>query len=116
MTGMRRWRVAIVEDDDDLRLIDGLMFPNEDVTTFADGQHAIAADWTLFDAALFDVMLGSGPSGIDVARHALEQNPDLKVLILTGAPNLVPEDLRDRASTKPTDLPTVRRMLGLDDG
>lgn len=65
-------RVLLADDDEDLRVLAGLMFtaPTWELTLAADGVAALAAlDLDDFDVLVLDIDM-PGHTGIEVARHA----------------------------------------------
>ena len=79
-------RVLIVEDDDFTRVL-----LQRACTSFGHHCTAVASAveardaWreSSFDVAVFDLDLGPGPIGVDLARVLHEENPDVRMIILT---------------------------------
>lgn len=81
-------KAAIVEDDDLLRasMEIALQAKGIQVTVSADSS-AVALQHPLIrsiDVALLDLHLGSGPSGIEVARSLRSKNPSVGIVFLTS--------------------------------
>ena len=79
-------RILMVEDERMTRiaLTGTLRKAGHEVTPCPDGDTALAAlDNNPFDVVLTDLNL-PGPDGIDILRHAVEKDPDCKVIIMTA--------------------------------
>jgi two-component system cell cycle response regulator CpdR len=79
-------RILLAEDDDALRRFLGaaLAKAGHDVVSVADGEGGLAA----MDAASFDLLLADaimpGIDGLDLARRAILEHPDMRVMFITG--------------------------------
>ncbi len=79
-------KILMVEDERMTRiaLTGTLRKAGHEVTPCPDGDTALAAlDNNPFDVVLTDLNL-PGPDGIDILRHAVEKDPDCKVIIMTA--------------------------------
>ncbi len=79
-------KILMVEDERMTRiaLTGTLRKEGHEVLPCPDGQTAIAAlDNNLFDVVLTDLNL-PGPDGIEILRHAMQLNPEVKVIIMTA--------------------------------
>lgn len=84
---MSRGRVLIVEDDDFTRMllqrtVESIGYACTAVPTAVQAREAWDGD--TFDIALLDLDLGPGPTGVDLARVMHEQEPDVRLFILTS--------------------------------
>jgi len=78
--------ILMVEDERMTRiaLTGTLRKAGHEVLPCPDGHSAIAAlDNNVFDVVLTDLNL-PGPDGIEILRHAVQKNPDIKVIIMTA--------------------------------
>ncbi len=85
-----RPRVLVVDDDAMVRRAIERMLSTAgfDVTTVQDGREAVyELGRAKFEAVLTDIMM-PGMSGIDLLRAAREQDLELPVLLMTGAPDV----------------------------
>ena len=83
-------RILVVDDEDAIRLTLDTMLRRRGyaVTTAGSGAEALTLiDQQPFDLLLLDLMM-PGLSGLDVARHAREQQPTAAILILTGSSSI----------------------------
>lgn len=79
-------KILLVEDERMTRiaLTGTLRKEGHEVLPCPDGHTAIAAlDNNKFDVVLTDLNL-PGPDGIEILRHAVQKNPDIKVIIMTA--------------------------------
>lgn len=79
-------RLLVVEDDPLMSslLVEALTGAGYEVTSAADVLEAVAAvDDFDPDAALLDLDLGAGPSGMDLATRIHRQHPDIAIIFLT---------------------------------
>jgi DNA-binding NtrC family response regulator len=79
-------KILMVEDERMTRiaLTGTLRKEGHEVTPCPDGNTALAAlNSNLFDVVLTDLNL-PGPDGMEVLRHAIQINPDIKVIIMTA--------------------------------
>ncbi len=79
-------KILMVEDERMTRiaLTGTLRKEGHEVLPCPDGHTAIAAlDNNVFDVVLTDLNL-PGPDGIEILRHAVQKNPDIKVIIMTA--------------------------------
>ncbi|MBI5241152.1 MAG: response regulator [Elusimicrobia bacterium] len=107
-------RILIVEDEPSLLELLSLYFTTKlgwEVVTAGSGAAAFEAFQSgPFHMLLADVDLGRAPDGIEVARQLREQEPPLKVVIMSGEPK---NEARARAAgletflAKPFDLPDL---------
>ncbi len=85
---MAQNHVLLVEDEEDLRLIvgDALSFCGFAVTTARDGVEALARlrEPNEFSHLVTDVSMPEGVSGLDVADAALQRQPELRVIVVSG--------------------------------
>jgi DNA-binding response OmpR family regulator len=88
--GDARATVLVVEDDDLLRTLvaEALQDQGFEVVEAADGVMALAVlqSDARIDLLMTDVGLPGGMSGLDLARAARAERPDLGVLFVTGYP------------------------------
>lgn len=85
-----RGRILVVDDEAAIRLTLGLLLQRHgyDTMTAADGAEALTLlGQHRFDLLLIDLML-PGMNGLEIARHAREQNAGATILILTGSTEL----------------------------
>jgi len=86
MTGERRTRVLVADDDEGVTSVVSRALSREgyDVRTAADGGHALrtAREWCP-DALVLDVIM-PGMDGLTVCRQIRKEQPDLGVLMLTA--------------------------------
>jgi len=79
-------RILLAEDDDSMRtfLARALARAGHSVTAVGDGLSAVP----LVDAEPFDLLLADivmpGMDGIDLAKYATRDNPEIKVMLITG--------------------------------
>ena len=119
--------VLLVEDEPDIAelieeaLVDAglsVAVAHSDTAAYAKLDHEARS----FAALVTDINLGSGVSGFDIARHARELNPHLKVVYITGqAAHLARLGLDDALMfPKPFDprelADQVTMLLGLPKG
>jgi DNA-binding NtrC family response regulator len=81
--------VLVVEDEKDVLAVvqDALERKGLDVRTALNDRDAysvLATEGRSFGMLIADINLGEGVTGFDVARHARQLNPDLKVVYITG--------------------------------
>jgi two-component system, cell cycle response regulator CpdR len=81
--------VLVVEDEADVLEIvqDALQRKGVRVRTAASDRQALSVlegEARSFQMLIADINLGEGVTGFDVARHARQLNPDLKVIYITG--------------------------------
>ena len=79
-------RILLVEDDESLRrfLTQALKRANHDVTDYGDGDAAYNCIRNFrFDLLLTDIVM-PGMDGIELAKHAAELDPALKIMFITG--------------------------------
>jgi DNA-binding response OmpR family regulator len=111
-------RILIVEDEPSLLGLLSLFFSSQlgwEVVAVADGAAALDAFQAgRFHMLLADVDLGGGPDGIEVARKLRDQDPPLKVLMMSGEPGNEAKVRKARLGpfvAKPFDLPELRRAV-----
>ncbi|MGE6331767.1 response regulator [Stenotrophomonas sp. NPDC077659] len=110
-------RILLVEDDTAIRELteDVLSENGYDITAVGDAEAAVD---TLASAGPFDLLISDvrlpGMNGCDLARKAVQDDPDLRVLLVTGYagqragdPQLTPENIP--VLRKPF---TLRELLG----
>ena len=106
-------RVLLVEDDAAVREIaDGLLRDlGCEVTTAENGASALEAleEGVAFDLLMSDIVMPGGISGVDLARSAAANRPDMAVLLTTGYAG-------DRMDVAPADLPwpVLRKPFQVD--
>ncbi len=98
----RRLRVLVVEDEPMvLSLAErALQALQHEVITAEDGPQALQqlqAD-NKIDLLFTDLVMPNGMLGVELARLALELQPELKVLFTSGNPAMLPSDLREEMS------------------
>ena len=79
-------RILLVEDDESLRrfLAMALVRAGHDVSDFGDGDSAHDCLKSFrFDLLLTDIVM-PGMDGIELAKHAAEMDPALKIMFITG--------------------------------
>ena len=79
-------RILLAEDDESMRrfLAVALEKAGHDVTSFGQGDEALAALKTFrFDLLLTDIVMPV-MDGIELARHAAQIDPELKIMFITG--------------------------------
>lgn len=79
-------RILLAEDDDSMRgfLQRALQRAGHEVDAVGDGVDALAAlIGSRFDLLLADIVM-PGLDGIELARRAADDDPDLKVVLITG--------------------------------
>jgi two-component system, cell cycle response regulator CpdR len=79
-------RILLVEDDESLRhfLAQALQRAGHDVTDFGDGDSAHdCVRGFHFDILLTDIVM-PGMDGIELAKHAAEIDPALRIMFITG--------------------------------
>jgi DNA-binding NtrC family response regulator len=81
--------VLVVEDESDVLEVvqDALERRGLDVRTALNDRDAYSVldtEARSFELLIADINLGVGVTGFDVARHARQLNPDLKVIYITG--------------------------------
>lgn len=84
---MAEARLLFVEDEDDLRTLvgDALRMLGYDVVAVADGPSALAAmEGDGFDVLVSDVSMPRGISGIDLAEHVLQRQPNARIVLASG--------------------------------
>lgn len=126
--GMPAYRVLIVDDQRDVRrvLSDGIDTLGHDIDVIAvpSGEEAILViSRHPIDLIIVDVIL-PGISGLELTERAQVRNPEMKIVLITGAPDpKVRGDVADAGADaffyKPIDmssfLEAVRECLGLVD-
>jgi len=99
---LRGVRVLLVEDDAAVREIAGGLLRDLgcEVTTAENGASALEAleEGVAFDLLMSDIVMPGGISGVDLARSASANRPDMAVLLTTGYAG-------DRMDVAPADLP-----------
>lgn len=79
-------RILLAEDDDALRRLLGaaLAKAGHEVVSVADGEGGLAAmDGARFDLLLADAIM-PGIDGLDLARRAILEHPEMQVMFITG--------------------------------
>ena len=81
--------VLVVEDEADVLEVvhDALKRKGLEVRTALSDRQAFSlleGEARSFEILIADINLGEGVTGFDVARHARQLNPDLKVIYITG--------------------------------
>ena len=79
-------KILLAEDDDDMRrfLVRALERAGHDVTSFAEGASAYEeVKQASFDLLLTDIVMPE-MDGIELARRAVELDPSLKIMFITG--------------------------------
>ena len=110
--------VLLVDDDEDLLEVLGLLFKHAGIPNVAArslrGVQALGAQLAPVTTAILDVNLGHGePSGIDIARWLRAQNFTMRTVFITGhAPNhpLVREVGDGEVLEKPVDPRTLIKI------
>ena len=103
--------ILVVEDD---HLVAGLLVAVlrscgfETAVAYSAGEARSVVDDFDPDAALLDIVLGDGPTGIDLARVLHEQSPGVALIFLTKHPYL------QAAGIDPTELPPGAGFLRKD--
>lgn len=90
MTGNRKHRLLVVDDEEDLRNLLGQILTTEgyDIVTAPDGEEAIRLlDRERFDATLLDILMPKR-NGMAVLKHIQKNHPSTKAIMLTGYANL----------------------------
>jgi DNA-binding NtrC family response regulator len=103
--------ILYVEDDDLIReaFADVLATAGRRIVAVGDGAGARQAlHEQRVDLLIIDIGLPGG-SGLDIAREALQQNPQLPVIVCSG------HDLRDIAPTLGPTAHPLRKPIDLDD-
>jgi CheY-like chemotaxis protein len=106
-------RVLLVEDDPAVREIAGGLLRDLgcDVTTAENGVSALEAleGGVAFDVLMSDIIMPGGINGVDLARSASTNRPDMAVLLTTGYAG-------DRLPSAPADLPwpVLRKPFQVD--
>ena len=106
-------RVLLVEDDAAVREIAGGLLRDLgcEVTTAENGASALEAleEGVVFDLLMSDIVMPGGISGVDLARSASANRPDMAVLLTTGYAG-------DRMDVAPADLPwpVLRKPFQVD--
>lgn len=79
-------RICLVEDQDALRKLvnNYLVKHSHQVSAFASAEEACLSD-SVFDLLVTDISL-PGRNGVDLAQQMAEQNPDLRVIFMSGYP------------------------------
>ncbi|WP_192805150.1 response regulator [Noviherbaspirillum aerium] len=108
-------RIALVEDNEDFRMIatEMLEILGHHVSSFGSGEEALAALHDgKFNVLLTDVSL-PGMSGIELAKAALAMQSSLRVVFISGHANLHPEDIGMTCDVlaKPFTMQQLRRSL-----
>jgi two-component system nitrate/nitrite response regulator NarL len=96
--GGRRWRVLVVDDEDDLRALVRLTLEFEDelavvATAGGAGEAVRMAAEMAPDLVVLDQMLGGPLTGLDVAAQLRALHPGTRVIIFSAADDVI--DLRD---------------------
>ena len=78
-------RIMLAEDDPSMRsfLAAALMRAGHDVAAFADGWTALDAAPSGYDLLIADIVM-PGMDGVELARRARQDRPDLRVMFITG--------------------------------
>lgn len=106
-------RVLLVEDDAAVREIAGGLLRDLgcEVTTAENGASALEAleEGVAFDLLMSDIVMPGGVSGVDLARSASANRPDMAVLLTTGYAG-------ERMDAAPADLPwpVLRKPFQVD--
>lgn len=87
--------LLVVDDEEDIRtgMAELLKSLNYEVDTAPDGKTALeiySRQWEAghpFDLVILDLILPGGMSGIDIVRHLLEINPEVKAVVSSGYAN-----------------------------
>jgi signal transduction histidine kinase len=99
---LKNVRILLVEDDAAVREIAGGLLRDLGcvVTTAENGATALEAleDGVAFDVLMSDIIMPGGINGVDLARSASANRPDMAVLLTTGYAG-------DRLPSAPADLP-----------
>lgn len=111
-------RILIVEDEPSLLDLLSLYFTTKlgwEVVCAGSGAAALEAfEPGKFHMLLADVDLGDGPDGIEVARQMRQQEPPLRVVIMSGEPKNEAKARNADLGTflsKPFDLPDLGTVL-----
>lgn len=106
-------RIAVVEDDEDIRLLWRVSLGPAEVVEAASLDEAFNLDWLSVDAAIIDFNLHSAGNGVDLFVWLREHHPHVQSLIVTAVPEMVPIEYRDVTVTKPMDIDSIRvRLMG----
>ncbi|MCX5795366.1 MAG: response regulator [Elusimicrobia bacterium] len=111
-------RILIVEDEASLLELLSFYFRTKlgwEVVAAGSGAAALEAfEVGKFHMLLADVDLGGGPDGIEVARRLRDQDPPLKVVMMSGEPANETKVRKAKLGSfmpKPFDLPDLGTML-----
>lgn len=93
---MEQLKVLFLEDDGLTRSSVSSALRANGLTVIPASNAAEAVEHAEADCALLDLHLGSGPTGIDVARKLREKNPEIGIVFLTSFedPRLLDKDLK----------------------
>lgn len=107
-------RILLVEDDTAIRELtqDVLSESGYEITAVGDAETAVDALATAdsFDLLISDIRL-PGMNGCELARHAMTQDPALRVLLVTGYSGLRAGD----PQFVPRDIPLLRKPFTLQE-
>ncbi len=105
--------ILLAEDDDAMRtfLTGALERAGHEVAAAADGHQALRhVEEGSFDLLIADIVM-PGIDGIELARRATRQHPELKVLFITGFAAVAMNAQREIAATKVLSKPFHLREL-----
>ena len=109
------WRVLVVEDDSLTRSLIASLLRSHGIEVVADVETAAQALRSLgspsIDAALLDLDLGPGPSGLDLALELRERLPNIGLVLLTSYTD---PRLKDPSATIPRGLVYLNKRDGTD--
>lgn len=110
-----RWQVLVVEDDDLTRSLIVSLLRSHGIDVVADAASAAEALKALgaqrVDAALLDLDLGPGPSGLDLAHELRHRFPEIGLVLLTSYTD---PRLKDPEVTIPRGLVYLTKQDGTD--
>ena len=86
-----RLKILLAEDEADLRQLLAVVLERENFIVLSSRDAAEAVHLLQnhrgIDVLLTDVQLGPGMNGVELAQHVLQQNPTIRVLLISGFPD-----------------------------
>lgn len=76
-----------------------------------DAAETIEADPSAIDLLITDIRMPDGGGGVELARHARQVQPGLRVIYFSGAPDIAPEDAEAILLRKPCTLRELRQAI-----
>lgn len=106
--------ILVVDDDEDVRQLTSALLTRAGYRTLEANSGEAAANLLQTDSSidllLTDMLLGPGPSGLDLTEEAQKLRPDLPIVMMSGYIDTSAADTMERTSTAPLLRKPFRRQ------